>query len=365
MKITFPNLGNSVFAAKAIFDGLGVDYVLPLESSSRSLEIGSLYSPDEICLPFKIMLGNYIESIERGADTIIITGSCGPCRYGEYCELQMNILKKLGYNVEFIVVDKPSAIGNKEFLRRISQIATGSHIKTIDKIKLVADGYKIIKLMDKIEQNCRYKVGYEVEKNSCKKLLKKCKMEALECNSVDEMLELLKEYEICSENINIDKNKKPLKIAVLGEIYTILEPFSNLYLEDKLMDYGISSFRGLNPSWWVKDAILSPLKLNSINMRIASKKYLPLYIGGHARECVGEAVLAKKKGFNGAIQVYPVGCMPEIVSRSILPNISKKEGIPIMTLVVDEMTGEAGYITRLEAFIDLIERNEENVIYGS
>jgi predicted nucleotide-binding protein (sugar kinase/HSP70/actin superfamily) len=130
------------------------------------------------------------------------------------------------------------------------------------------------------------------------------------------------------------------------------------------MDYGISSFKGLNPSWWVKDAVLSAIKLNSINLRRNSQKYLPLYIGGHARECIGEAVLAKKKGFHGAIQIYPVGCMPEIVSRAILPSISKDENFPIMTLVVDEMTGEAGYVTRLEAFIDLIERNEKNVVYG-
>lgn len=41
------------------------------------------------------MIGNYIQSIEEGADTIVIAGSCGPCRFGEYCELQMNTLKKI------------------------------------------------------------------------------------------------------------------------------------------------------------------------------------------------------------------------------------------------------------------------------
>lgn len=29
MKITFPHMGNIYFAAKALFDGLGVDYVIP------------------------------------------------------------------------------------------------------------------------------------------------------------------------------------------------------------------------------------------------------------------------------------------------------------------------------------------------
>lgn len=73
MKITFPHLGNVYIAAKSLFDDLGIDYVIPPMSNKKALEIGSYYSPEEICLPFKIMIGNYIQSIEMGADTIIIT----------------------------------------------------------------------------------------------------------------------------------------------------------------------------------------------------------------------------------------------------------------------------------------------------
>src|SRR3712207_120945 len=159
--------------------------------------------------------------------------------------------------------------------------------------------------------------------------------------------------------------KDPLKIEIIGEIYTIIDPFSNLNIEDKLMDYGVSSRRKLTPSWWVKDAIMSILNLNSIDIRIASKEYLPYYIGGHARECVGEAILASNTDFHGAIQIFPMGCMPQIVSKAILPKISKDKNFPIMTLVIDEMTGEGGYITRIEAFLDLIERRRKNVLYGS
>ena len=365
MKITFPNLGNSIFPAKAIFDGLGIDYVLPTPSNIRALEIGALNSPEEICLPYKIMLGNYIQSIERGADTVIITGSCGPCRYGEYCELQMNLIKNLGHNLEFIVIDKPSAIGRKEFISRLKKLVSTSQKSKSKKLRVALNAYKIIKLMDEIEMKARYKVGYEMDKGQCKNILKQCKSRALECKTDVEMVEHLKHYKKIIDNVKINPDKNPIKVALLGEIYTILEPFSNLYIEDKLMDYGVSTYRGLTPSWWVKDAVLSPLKLNSINIRRASKKYLPLYIGGHARECIGEAVLAEKRGFHGAIQVYPVGCMPEIVSHAILPTISKDKDFPIMTLIVDEMTGEAGFVTRIEAFLDLIERRSENVLFGN
>lgn len=362
MKITFPNLGNTVYAAKVLFEELHVDCVLPAPSNNNTLEKGSIHSPEEICLPFKIMLGSYIESIEKGADTIIIPGSCGPCRYGEYCELQINIMKKLGYNLDFIVVDYPSAIGGKEFLNRVSKIiCPGTNSKSTI-FKALTSAHKTINLIDRIEKKARYLSGFEVNEGQCKALLKECKTKALMCNGGNEMISHLKSYLKELKNIKIDKNKKPLKIAIIGEIYNILEPFSNHFIEDKLMDYGIASNKKLCPSWWVKNAALSPLKLNSLDIRRSSKKYLPHYIGGHGRECIGEAVLAKKQGYDGAIQIFPMGCMPEIVSKSILPTISKDKDFPIMSLIMDEMTGEAGYDTRIEAFIDLLERRKKKCI---
>lgn len=362
MKISFPNLGNSYIAAKALFDGLGIECVVPPPSSKTSLEIGSLHSPEEICLPFKIMIGNYIQAIEAGADTIIITGSCGPCRYGEYCELQMNLIKKLGYNLDFIVIDSPYDIGRGELKNRISKISKSSDKSTLEKLKAVKDALKIIKSIDDIERDLRYLAGFELQKGECKSMLVNCKKDAMNTNNPSEMMQVLQKYKKSIRNIAVDKNRNPVKVALMGEIYTILEPFSNLYIEDKLMDYGVSTKRGLTPSWWVKNMIMSSTGLNSFDIRKASKEYLPYYIGGHGRECIGEAVIAHEEGFDGAIQIFPVGCMPEIVSKSILPSISRDKDFPIMTLVVDEMTGEAGYVTRIEAFLDLLERRKRKCI---
>ena len=51
------------------------------------------------------MIGNFIESIEKGADTILLTGSCGPCRFGYYSILEKNVLNDLGYDIDFVVLD--------------------------------------------------------------------------------------------------------------------------------------------------------------------------------------------------------------------------------------------------------------------
>ncbi|MBA5851921.1 2-hydroxyglutaryl-CoA dehydratase [Clostridium sp. cel8] len=362
MKITFPNFGNTVFAAKAVFDGLGIDYVLPPQTNKDILQNGCLYSPNEICLPFKIMIGSYIESIKKGADTIILVGSCGPCRFGEYCEVQMNVLKKLGYNLKFIVIDSPKDIGIKEFLRRLSEINNESNKSNYEKLKVLSCGIKIINLIDLIEKKAKALSGYELNVGESKNILDDCKRKLINSSSPYEMLRILKYYKNKIKKVAVDKNKHPLKVAIIGEIYTIIEPFSNLYIEDKLLKYGVSIGRYLTPSWWVKNMLLSTVKLNSPMIRSYSKKYMPFYIGGHARECIGEAILAKKKGFDGAIQIFPMGCMPEIVSKSILPTISKEEDFPILTLIVDELTGEEGYITRIEAFLDLLERRKNKCI---
>ena len=80
----------------------------------------------------------------------------------------------------------------------------------------------------------------------------------------------------------------------------------------------------------------------------------------------GSGIISKGRGCDGAIQIFPFGCMPEIVSKSILPRISRDKDFPIMTLVVDELTGEAGYVTRTEAFIDLLREEEiEGVLFRS
>ena len=365
MKITFPHFGNTHLAAKALFDGLGIECIVPPFSNNEALELGSKFSPEEMCLPYKIMMGNYLQSIELGADTIIIVGSCGPCRFGEYCELQMNALRKLGHNLNFIVIDSPFDIGKEEFLNRLSKISDNSAVGKVQKIRALKTAYSVIELIEKIESKVHYLTGFEVNKGEFKRLLKECTINAAKASSPSEMVNVLKEYKNKINQVPINKHTSPLKIAIIGEIYTVIEPFSNLYIEDKLMDYGVATKRMLTPSWWIKDVLLSPFKLNSINIRKASNEYLPYYIGGHARECIGEVLLARKQDFDGAIQIFPMGCMPEIVSKAILTTISNDKEFPIMTLIVDEMTGEAGYITRIEAFIDMLERRKNNVLYGS
>jgi len=355
MIITVPRMGNICLAAKAFFEAAHIPYVMPEKINKQTLQKGIAVSPDEICLPFKILMGSYTDCIKKGADTILITGSCGPCRFGEYCELQMKLLKKLGTNTETIVLDAPREIGKQELFRRIGMISKASPLSAKQKLLAFRQALHILSLTDQIDEEAYMLAGYEANLGECKKLLIACHEQAENARKPDEIQTILMHYLKKINNIKTDMNKKPLRIALIGEIYSMVEPFANLFIEEKLMDYGVSSSRLITPSWWLKDLIAKPLKLNSMAIRRAAHDYLPYNAGGHAKESIGHALLCQRKKFDGAIQIFPLGCMPEIVVKSILPVIQQENDFPVLTLVVDEMAGEAGYITRIEAFLDMLE----------
>lgn len=364
MKITIPHLGNVYIAAKILFDGLGVDYVIPPLNSKEALFLGSKYSPEEMCLPFKLMIGNYLAGIREGADTVLLVSSCGPCRFGEYSELQVKILKQLGHDMEFIVLDPVKSLGIREFISRLRRVGSSGSKSLSQKLWAVQNAYTAMRLIDEIEREAHWRAGFEQNSGECKKLLKQCRETVLQCDHPEKALALLRRFRADVKKLELNPDKNPLKIAIIGEIYTVIEPFTNLYIEDVLMDMGISSSRHLTPSWWVEDMLLKMIRMNSRQLLSAASEYLPLNIGGHARECIGEAVLAAKNRMDGTIQIFPMGCMPEIVSKSILPTVSREKNLPVLTLVVDEMTGEAGYMTRIEAFTDLLERRRSHVCIG-
>jgi predicted nucleotide-binding protein (sugar kinase/HSP70/actin superfamily) len=327
---------------------------MPEKNNKTTLQTGAYYSPEEICLPFKLILGNLIEAVRRGADTILMVGSCGPCRFGEYCELQMKILRKMGFDrLDFIVADLSAEIGPAEFRRRIGRIADASPVRRADKLRALRTALDVLILSDKIDAAAHCRAGFEVNRGECRRLLSECQEKAYACKTPEETTTALKQYKDKLESVpTTDRN--PIRLALVGEIFTIIEPFSNLYIEDKLMDYGVSTVRMLTPSWWLKNMALKPLGLYARRVYRASDAYMPFPVGGHGKECVGEAVLADAHGMDGAIQIFPLGCMPEVIAKSILPGVRADRDFPVLTLIVDEVTGEAGYVTRLEAFLDML-----------
>jgi predicted nucleotide-binding protein (sugar kinase/HSP70/actin superfamily) len=276
----------------------------------------------------------------------------------------MKLLKRIGLSTDFIVVDSPSSIGKNILWSRIKSISQSSVLNKQAKLRAVRRALNILSLADGMDAKAHLYAGYEVNRGDCKRILKNCESEVYKYTNPLEVRSVLERCLKTLESVKLDKTRKPLRIALIGEIYSMIEPFSNLFIEERLMDYGVSTTRMITPSWWLKDLVLKPLKINSLNVQHASKAYLPFGVGGHAKESVAHAIISQRKAFDGAIQIFPLGCMPEVVTKSVLPSIQKDMDFPVLSLVIDEMTGDAGYVTRIEAFLDMLEskRKKERAV---
>jgi len=356
VKITFPHIGDAHLIGRIFFQEIGVEVITPPANTARVLEKGSEVSPDEICIPFKLMIENLMEAYRMGADTVIMPATMGPCRLGEYGELLKSILDKRGYRFRWILLDSTLAIGKREMLQRLGDIVSDSSRTKADILRALYGAYKILKNLELLDQRARIMAGYEIQKGTCRKELSACRKELSEAGSIEAALAITRRHLVRMKNIKLDYERRPLHLLLTGEIFSMIEPFANHHIEDLLMDLGVSFEKRVTLGWWIRRTIINPLQVRSLLER--KNTYLPYAIGGYAKETVEEGVICSRKGYDGVIQVFPVGCMPEIVAKAVFAQMAKEKKLSVLTVIYDEMAGEAGYITRVEAFIDMLARRK-------
>ena len=184
-------------------------------------------------------------------------------------------------------------------------------------------------------------------------------------DKADSTRDLGKAYDLALKEIEkteIDPNREVLNVDLTGEIFLVNDEFSNQNIERELGRMGVQTRRSLTVGSFLKDAIIPKAFQNKeTHLQRAermAKPYLMRDIGGDALECVSDVVFADYKGKDGIIHISPFTCMPEIMSQNIFPTMRMEHEIPILPLIMDEQTGRAGYITRLEAFVDLMRRKK-------
>jgi len=76
------------------------------------------------------------------------------------------------------------------------------------------------------------------------------------------------------------------------------------------------------------------------------------------RRIMAAALYYAEQGVDGVIHLAAFGCGPESVVGELVARRLQEHGIPLLGLNLDEHTGEAGFATRLEAFLDLVTRRK-------
>lgn len=362
MKITFPHLGDVHLTARLLFRELRVEVVVPERNSRKALERGGLISPEEICLPFKLMAGNLIDAYEKGADTVIMPATGGPCRLGEYAELLRSVLESAGIFMHWIVIESPAQIGWQEFIKRLSEAAGGSKRSAIRGIRALNGARRLMKGCDALRTLAYERAGITMEPEKCAKILRNCAKALEEADCMKEGIRLIAYWRDQLKALPISEGKNPLKILLSGEIYSLIDSYANRRIEEKLIELGVSFRKRVNVSWWIRHTLSEAILPEPIKAILSGEKrkyrWLPFTIGGYAKQTVEEGGACNAGGFDGMIQIFPMGCMPEIVAKSVLSRLAEEENMRVLSIVFDEMDGEAGFVTRLEAFVDMLERRK-------
>lgn len=355
--VSFPHIGNYYIPIYNwlvnITDKDTTKIMIPKKMTSKTLELGSNNSPDFICLPFKYNVGNFIESLEEGANVIIQAG--GGCKYGYYAELQKQILEDKGYKFKYITLVEKGKIKPFRVYNKFKEINPKLSLFKLVYRFLIAAG--IVYYLDKFEDYMRSNIAYELNKGEFNVLHKMFLTKLKNIHNFNELLSIKRKYFMKLKQIKLiskDKKDDKVKIGIIGELFSSMEQFSSNNIEKELTALGAVTKRYTTITYLF---VKKPLEMKRLIKK--SSKYIEYELGADGTTSVAHAIELVDTGYDGIIHIKPFGCTPEENAIPILQKISKDKNIPIMYLTFDTQNSNTGIKTRLEAFYDMLSMNKE------
>lgn len=362
MVVGLPSMGHLDLAIRCTLSECGVDSLPTPHASKEILELGKGLSPEFVCLPFVITLGQMRYLLEHGATHLLMVGGKGKCRLGWYAQIQEQLLRNLGYEFEMIIIDSPVPLARRwGKFRGVIKGATGD-ASWWRVIRALYAGYHRIAAIDKAERECHRIRAFESKQGTVNRLFKRFVRAVERAPDSQAVQRLLQDFLDEANSIPLD-DTDPVHVRIIGEIWVVLESYVNLHLEEMLgrsADPRVWVDREISVTNWFHQHIFPTREaLRRRNeIRAAAQPYLGTEVGGHGHKSVGLAALARKEGIDGIIHLMPFTCMPEIVAQNILVQLSQKYDLPILTFIITDQTGEAGFETRVEAFLDILKERK-------
>ena len=275
---------------------------------------GSALVVTETCLPIKIYLGHILNLInKKGVKNIFVPSlqSIAPKIYN--CskirglpDLVRNVVKG-DFNIIEATLDKSAKKqGLYEFL---AEAVAPFGITDFEKIKSASkQGWKVY---NNFLLMMRSGLSY-------KKALK---------NALDGKIVL-----------DIQTSSHPINVALISHSYNIYDERASMKIFDKLEEMDVKVFTSLQlTNEQMEEGILS----------LGQRRYW-----ANENEMTGTAGhYLKDNKIDGIITLTAFGCGPDSIMLERVMRKAKEAGKPMLCLTIDEHTGEAGFITRLEAFV--------------
>lgn len=302
------------------FTDLGIKIVLSDITTKQTMSKGASLVVTETCLPIKVFIGHVLNLIDKGIDKIFVPSiqSIAPKIYN--CskirglpDLVRNVVKKDFTIIEATLDKSEKNQGLYEFL---AEAVAPFGITDIEKIKKASKAgwrtYNNFQIMSKSGMSYKKAMNYALQGKVF-----------IESQT--------KEYPISialiSHGYNIFDERTSMKIFDKLEAMDV-KVYSALQLSDEQMDDGIKAL-GQDKYW-----------ANEHEMTGAAGHYL------------------KDNKIDGLITVTAFGCGPDSLMIERITRRAKRFNKPLLNLTIDEQTGEAGFITRLEAFVDMLFRKK-------
>jgi len=292
---------------------LGAEVVMSGSTTKRTVSIGTVTAESELCLPVKVFYGHLLELKDK-VDAVFVP--------------------------RFVSVEKksytcPKFLGLPDMVRSINDELPPLITPRIDLGKGWRDYLKSI-----------YELGLNFS-DSKRKIFSAYRDGVLALRDYHSRLQTGKTpIEILEKKEFGPIKKKGLKIGIAGHPYNIYDRYTSMNLIKRLGEMGVE----------VETAEMLP---QNIIRREASRLPKKLF-WTYEKEVVGTVFHWKNsRSVDGIIYILSFACGPDSLIQVILEHELRGESaLPMMSLIVDEHSGEAGLITRVEAFVDMLQRKK-------
>ncbi|MHB1006365.1 MAG: acyl-CoA dehydratase activase-related protein [Chloroflexota bacterium] len=139
--------------------------------------------------------------------------------------------------------------------------------------------------------------------------------------------------------------RRPLTVAVIGHPYNVYDGYVTHNLLLRLRSWGVT----------VRTAEMATREqLDAGTVSLVGRPYWT-----YEDEIVGAAGHYLHAEVDGVISVVSFACGPDSVMLATIQRHAKDPGArPLLCIIIDVHTGEAGLVTRLEAFVDMLVRRK-------
>lgn len=307
------------------FKALGIEVVLSDITTKETLSKGAGLVVTETCLPIKIYVGHVLNLLDKGVDKILVPSlqSVGPKIYN--CskirglpDLIRNVVKGDFTIIEATLDKSEKKQGFYSYLKEVCayfDITDEAVIKKASK-----EGWKIY---NNFMVMCKSGLSYPKALNNAKqgKIL-----------------------------IDTENREYPITVALIAHGYNIYDDRASMKIFEKLDKMGVKVLSALQLS---REQMTEGIKTLGQKQAYWANEYEMTGAAGH---------YLKDSKVDGIITVTAFGCGPDSLMIEKVTRKAKMFNKPLLNLTIDEQTGEAGFITRLEAFVDMLFRKKRALL---